>query len=141
MFLVSRASLVLLLLTLSGLTGLAQSVDLEACRSLRSQRDDLASHAMEQEITLVRSVRGKICPHLAAKAEAANARDQAYGPLDSFDFAAWSHCRQEAEDRLAHSRPIRFRNQQGFVFYTPQGARFAAKADRLSAVLRVSACP
>jgi len=121
--------------------GLAQAGDLQSCRQLRTQRDGLASAAMEQEMALVRSVRAGICPDLARQAEAANARDLGYAPAKAFDYAEWSRCRQDAEHRLKGSQPLRYRNQQGFVFYTHQGAHLAARADQLSSSLQASECP
>lgn len=130
-----------LVLALASIPGFAQAADLQACRLLRSQRDGLASGAMVQEIALVRSIRAQICPDLARQAEAANARDLGYAPSESFDYAAWNRCRERAEEGLRGSQPSRYRNQQGFVFYTPQGARLAEQADQLSASLRASDCP
>lgn len=95
---------------------------------------------MEQEISLVRSVRARICPELERTAEAANARDQLYAPLDSFDYAAWNHCRRAAEEQLGRSQAPLFRNHQGFVFYTIQGARFAEQADHLHASFKALGC-
>jgi hypothetical protein len=128
-------------LALTSVPGLAQAADLPACRLLRTQRDGLASAAMEQEISLVRSVRAGICPDLARQAEAANARDLGYVPAEAFDYAAWTRCRQAAEHGLKASERPRYRNRQGFVFYTQQGARLAEQADQLSASLKASDCP
>lgn len=99
------------------------------------------SGAMDQEIALVRSIRERICPDLARQAEAANARDLGYVLLDSFDFAAWNRCRHEAEQGLRGSKPTRYRNQKGFLFYTQQGAGLAEQADQLSLLLKASGCP
>ena len=126
---------------LSSMPGWAQVADLQACRLMRTQRDGLASGAMDQEIVLLRSLRGKICPDLARKAEAANAKVMGYVPLESFDFAAWNRCRHEAEQGLRGSKPTRYRNQKGFVFYTQQGAGLAEQADQLSSLLKASGCP
>ena len=134
-------SLVFVLLACSGIPGVVQAADLQACRQLRIQRDGLATAAMEREIALVRSLRDRICPALARQAESANARDLGYSPLESFDYSAWNRCRQEAEGELRASQPSRYRNQRGFVFYTHQGARLAEQADQVSATLEASNCP
>ena len=120
--------LLLLLLLVAGFRTVAWAGDGADCRWLRQQRDALASAAMEQELALARTIRGRLCPDLAARAEGANARDGAYAPLD---FAAWSRCRQEAERRLEASHPVRYRNSQGFTFYTAEGASLARQADAL----------
>jgi hypothetical protein len=131
----------ILVLALASIPGFTQASDLQACRLLRSQRDGLAFGAMDQEIALVRSIRARICPDLAREAEAANARDLGYARSEAFDYAAWNRCRLKAEEGLRGSQPSRYRNQQGFVFYTPQGARLAEQADHLSASLKASDCP
>jgi hypothetical protein len=95
---------------------------------------------MEEEMALVRSVRAVICPELARQAEAANARDLGYVQADAFDYTEWTRCRQEAEQRLRGSQPPRYRNRQGFVFYTHQGAHLAERADQLSSSLKASEC-
>lgn len=117
--------------------GLAQAADLEACRELRQQRDRLASQAMEQEITLVRSFRDRLCPRLAARAEGANARDQEYG---SMDYAAWNRCRREAEQQLESTTALLYRNRQRFTFYTADGAALARQADQLSEEIQAQGC-
>ena len=96
---------------------------------------------MEQEISLVRSERAGICPALARQAEAANARDLGYVSAETFDYAAWTHCRLEAEQGLRASHQALHHNHQGFVFYTQKGARLAEQADQLSASLKASDCP
>jgi hypothetical protein len=121
--------LLLLLLLVAGFSPVAWADDDGAdCRWLRQQRDGLASAAMEQELALARTIREGLCPDLAGRAEGANARDGAYAPLD---FAAWSRCRQEAERRLEASHPVRYRNSQGFTFYTAEGGSLARQADAL----------
>lgn len=119
------------------LAGGAQGADQETCRRLRQQRDALALQAMEDELVLVRRFRSRLCPQLAEQAEGANANDQRYGPLD---YAAWSQCRQEAERQLEGSLPMRYRNDQGFVFYTPSGASLARQADQRSAAIKGEGC-
>ncbi|MGA1302936.1 MAG: hypothetical protein ACO3ZD_02740 [Cyanobium sp.] len=120
---------------------MALAGDPQGCRLLRTQRDGLASAAMEEEMALVRSVRAGICPDLARQAEAANARDLGYVQADAFDYAEWTRCRQEAEHTLRGSKPPRYRNHKGFVFYTHQGAHLAERADQLGASLKASECP
>lgn len=86
---------------------------------------------MEKELALVRQLRAGICPDLAARAEGANARDDQYTPID---YAAWSRCRQRAERQLVASQRVWFRNKQGFMFYTPEGAALAQQADEVAAL-------
>lgn len=119
------------------LNGLSQAADLEACRELRQQRDLVASQAMEQEITFVRTFRVRLCPQLATLAERANARDQEYG---SMDYAAWNRCRREAEQKLEATTRLLYRNRQRFTFYTADGAALARKADQLSEDLHAQGC-
>jgi len=134
-----RQALSLLLSLVVGFSPVAWADDDGAeCRWLREQRDALASAAMEQELALARTMRGRLCPDLAARAEGANARDGAYAPLD---FAAWSRCRQEAEKRLEASHPVRYRNSQGFTFYTAEGASLARQADELAKRRLALKCP
>ncbi len=130
------APLLILLLLLP--PGRAWAADEEACRRLRQQRDALAAAAIEQEIALARWFRMRLCPRLSAQAEQANAKDGVYSPMD---YAAWSRCRLEAERRLENTRPVRFRNLQGFTFYTPEGATLARQADELARQRRAKACP
>lgn len=92
---------------------------------------------MEEEIALVRTFRDRICPHLAAQAEGANARDQNYALID---FAAWNRCRREAERQLESSTTLLYRNRQRFTFYTVHGASLARKADLLSAEMEAKKC-
>jgi hypothetical protein len=106
----------------------AQAADEGECRALRQQRDALATAAMEQELALARLFREHLCPDLAVRAEGANALDGIYR---SIDFGAWSRCRVEAERRLEQSHRLRYRNSQGFTYYTPEGAALARLADEL----------
>lgn len=126
------------LIVLALCNGLAQAEDLQACRRLRSQRDDLAARAMEQELALVRAYRKRICPRLALLAEGANAEDQRYAPIN---YASWSQCRLDAERALERSHPLRYRNGQGFTFYTESGGELAVQADRLRQTLKDQGCP
>jgi hypothetical protein len=118
-------------------SAVARAVDGEECRWLRQQRDGLATAAMEQEIALARTLRGRLCPNLAARAEVANARDGQFSPID---YSAWSRCRVEAERQLEASRPVRYRNSQGFTFYTESGARLARQADGRLTLLKARKC-
>lgn len=111
---------------LAALSGGARAAEGGECRWRRQQRDALASAAMEQEIALARTLRGRLCPDLAARAEEANAKDGRYGPID---YGAWSRCRLQAERQLEASRPVHYRNSQGFTFYTSEGAILARQAD------------
>lgn len=117
--------------------GVARAADGEECRWLRQQRDGLATAAMEQEIALARTFRGRLCPNLAARAEVANARDGLFSPID---YTAWSRCRLEAERQLEANRPIRYRNSQGFTFYTESGASLARQADERLTLLKAQHC-
>lgn len=122
-----RPSWLLVWVVLTALSGGARAADGgEECRWRRQQRDALASAAMEQEIALARTLRGRLCPDLAARAEGANAKDGQYAPID---YGAWSRCRLQAERQLEASRPVRYRNSQGFTFYTSEGATLARQAD------------
>lgn len=122
---------------LAGVHGFAWAEDLEGCRSLRQQRDALASRAMEQEIELVRSFRARICPKLALLAERANARDGEYGGID---YADWNRCRLQAEQALERTYSTLYRNRQGFTFYTSAGASLAGQADQRSGILEAKGC-
>lgn len=65
----------LLLSALLPLQALAQPLELLECRSLRAQRDRLASEAMQAEIALVVATRRRLCPQQEALAERANANN------------------------------------------------------------------
>ena len=131
----SIAALALSLLAMC--SAVARAADGGECRWLRQQRDGLATAAMEQEIALARALRGRLCPNLAARAEVANARDGQFSPID---YSAWSRCRVEAERQLEASRPLRYRNSQGFTFYTEPGARLARQADERLTLLKAQKC-
>ncbi|MFN9426541.1 MAG: hypothetical protein ACK6CO_06120 [Cyanobacteriota bacterium] len=122
---------------LLGLGGLAHAADVQACRELRQRREALASRAMEQELALVRTIRGRLCPRLAMQAEGANARDGRFTPIN---YAAWNRCRLEAERELEATHPIRYRNRQRFTFFTVAGADLAAQADQLMAQWQALGC-
>jgi hypothetical protein len=116
---------------------MARAAGVEECRWLRQQRDALASAAMEQEIALARTLRQRLCPDLARRAEGANARDDHYTPID---YAAWNKCRLAAERRLEASHAVRYRNSQGFTFYTAAGGTLARQADELFARYKEAQC-
>ncbi len=106
-----------------------------ACRALQEQRDQLATRAMQAEIALVQTIRRRLCPREEALAEQANAIDKA--PADSalvapLDIGAYIRCREQAERLLGRTRPVLYRNQQKFLFYTAEGARLARAADDLA---------
>ncbi|MEB3335415.1 MAG: hypothetical protein VKP70_10575 [Cyanobacteriota bacterium] len=118
--------------------GWCRADDAVNCRQLRQQRAALATAAMEKEIAQVRAIRGRLCPNLAAKAEVANARDGQYGPMD---YGAWAHCRLRAEQALAASHSVLFRNGHGMAYYTREGADLARQAEDMGAALRANSCP
>lgn len=120
-----------------GWNGWSHAADLQGCRELRQQRDSLAFRAMEQELALLRSVRGRLCPRLAQTAEGANARDGRFIPID---YAAWNQCRLQAERQLEATHPIRYRNKQGFTFFTSAGAKLAAQADQITGQWKGQGC-
>lgn len=84
---------------------------------------------MEQELALVRVYRSRICPRLALQAEGANARDQQFTTIN---YTAWNACRVKAERQLEARETLRYRNDQGFTFFTSAGAQLASQADQLS---------
>jgi len=57
------------------------------------------------------------------------------------DDAAWSRCRLEAARLFEASWPVRYRNRQGFIVYTPQGASLARDADELTRQRQAGICP
>lgn len=126
---IGRRGLILLVALVVGWSLGGQAAAEEDCRALRLRRDALASAAMEQEIALARTFRERLCPDLAERAEGANALEGDDRPLD---FGAWSRCRVEAERQLEQSHRVRYRNSQGFTFYTPRGAALARQADGVS---------
>lgn len=92
---------------------------------------------MEQELVLVRTFRSRMCPELAQQAEGANARDLQFTPIP---YAAWNRCRQRAERQLEATHSIRYRNRQGFTFFTVEGAALAAQADQLTLRWKAQGC-
>lgn len=152
----------LLLAALLPLQALARPLGLEECRDLRARRDQLATEAMQAEISLVLATRRRLCPELEAVAEQANANtihhdidtngadDQAGAdtgdpsalkgrvvPPD-FDYLAYLQCRRRAEELLRHSRTVLHTNLRGFTFYTLAGARLARDADAVQRSLSAS---
>ena len=142
-----RATLVLTLAPLLPLLALAQPLGLEACRSLRAHRNQLAAEAMQAEIALVHATRLRLCPQLEALAEQATA-DSGHGdgsqsasdpaaqkaaPANptpaALDYGAYLGCRRQAEWELRRTRVILYTNRLGFPYYTLAGARLAREAD------------
>jgi len=130
---VSRVLLMLLLLALP-----AGAYDREACRELRDRRDGLGRQALEQELVLVRRIRRQLCPELSRRAEAANAVEEQFEPID---FGALRRCRRHTEEELATTRRVLFRNRLEFPFYTERGAELARQADRLDGRMEREGCP
>jgi hypothetical protein len=116
----------------------ALAASLEHCRSLRERRDALAAEAMTAEIALVQEVRGRICPELRRQADAANANDQMFTPID---YQALLLCRRRSEQLIERTRPVLYRNRLGFIFYTEGGADQAARADALAREMQERDCP
>jgi hypothetical protein len=116
----------------------ALAASLEQCRSLRERRDGLAAEAMTAEITLVQEVRGRLCPELRRQADAANANDQVFTPID---YQALLLCRRRSEQLVERTRPVLYRNRLGFTFYTESGADLAAQADAVAREMEQQRCP
>lgn len=72
------------------------------CLALRSQRDQLATQAMQAEIALLQELRQRLCPG-----------EETRQPLN---VGAYIHCREAAELQLQRTRPILYRNRKGFTF-------------------------
>jgi hypothetical protein len=115
--------------------GLADGV--EACRSLKEQRDALASEAMRAEIALITHYRQQRCPELNSRAELANANSQVFAPID---YQALLQCRQAAEQQLERENPVLYRNRLGFTFYSAGGSAFARQADQRLDALQQLKC-
>ena len=111
-------------LALAAVLAVAPLAAAEDCRSLREQRDQLASQAMQAEIVLLHALRQRLCPQQEAEATQANAQ----APLD---YGTYIRCRERAEAQLQRSRPVLHRNRLGFTYYTADGARSAQQADAL----------
>ncbi|MCP9851241.1 hypothetical protein [Cyanobium sp. Morenito 9A2] len=110
----------------------------EQCQQRLDQRDAFLSQALQAEITLAKRIRERLCPALSRQAEAANAADKAYAPLD---YQALMDCRHRAEAQLHRRQSVLYRDRFGLVYYTPQGAELAAQADGLTLALRQQGCP
>jgi hypothetical protein len=110
---------------------LAPALAATECRALRDRRDQLSRAAMQAEIDLVQATRRQLCPAQELLAEQADADDGEPRADTELDFSAYIRCRQQAEARLQRTRPILYRNQRGFLYYTSEGARLATAADAL----------
>lgn len=125
----------LLLALWSGSTFAAEQ---NQCRTLKDERDSLASQAMAAEIALGKKYREKICPSLAKQAEQANANGRS---SQFINYEALLDCRKKAETRLERENKVLYRNRLGFTFYTSKGAKFAKEADQLILDLATISCP
>ena len=122
----------------------ALALELSRCRALREQREALASKAMAAELILVRQVRERICGQLSRQADRANANElppAVDGGEPATDYQAWIQCRQQSEQVLKASHPVRYRNRLGFTYYTTSGASLARRADDVQRSLLAEACP
>jgi hypothetical protein len=128
---------ILALVLVVGGQGMALAADSLPCRELRQKQEAMTTSALEWEIDLARSIRARLCPQLAARAVVANARDLQFAPID---YGAWSRCRLQAERSLAATHPVRYRNRQGFPFYSREGAVLAGQADGLLGGLEGRGC-
>ncbi len=118
--------------------------NLEDCRQLRQQRDDLATRSMQAEIVLVQELRDRICPALRRQADAANATHPQANPTgEPIDYQALLQCRRRAEQLLERTRSVLYRNRQGFTFYTAEGAELARQADAVARTMAMEPlnCP
>jgi hypothetical protein len=106
------------------------------CETLRNQRDQLAAKALQAEMSLVLSIRRRLCPQVEALAEQANANTGSNSTSgEVLDYGAYIRCRQQAEVQLRRTRSVLYRNRQAFSFYTPAGARLARETDELTGQL------
>ena len=115
------------------------AADLGLCRALREQRAQVASEAMQAELTLIQRLREQICPQLNQRAEAAHAGGTA-DPAIAIDYQALLDCRHQAERRLERQRPLLYTNRRGFLYYTAAGARLARQADAQELTLQRQGC-
>jgi hypothetical protein len=115
----------------------ARAAEPDSCLQLRQERDALAQEALREELTLVRGLRERLCPGLSRRADAANAIDQVFDPID---YGALRECRQRTETELAATRPVLHRNLRQFPFYTATGAERARQADRLEQRMEERGC-
>jgi len=119
-------------------TSPALAAEAEACWQLRDRRNALGEAAMKQELVLVRRMRERTCPALHQQAEAANANDRVFAPID---YQALGACRRKAEAQLeATHRPL-YRNRLQFTYYTPGGAQLAGQADAIARQMAQQGCP
>ena len=110
----------------------------EACWQLRDRRNALGEAAMKQELVLVRRMRERTCPALHEQAEAANANDRVFAPID---YQALGACRRKAEARLEATHRALYRNRLQFTYYTPGGAELAGQADGVARQMAGQGCP
>lgn len=116
----------------------ALAAEAEACWQLRDRRNALGEAAMKQELVLVRRMRERVCPALHEQAEAANANDRVFAPID---YQALAACRRQAEAKLeATHRPL-YRNRLQFTYYTEGGAELARQADGVARQMAQQGCP
>jgi len=119
-------------------TSPALAAEAEACWQLRDRRNALGEAAMKVELVLVRRMRERTCPALHQQAEAANANDRVFAPID---YQALGACRRKAEAQLeATYRPL-YRNRLQFTYYTPGGAELARQADGVARQMARQGCP
>ncbi len=110
----------------------------QACWQLRDRRNALGEAAMKEELVLVRRMRERVCPALHQQAEAANANDLVFAPID---YEALGECRRKAEAQLeATHRPL-YRNRLEFTYYTKGGAEWARQADGVARLMARQGCP
>jgi len=110
----------------------------EACWQLRDRRNALGEAAMKQELVLVRRMRERTCPALHEQAEAANANDRVFAPID---YQALGACRRKAEAQLEATHRALYRNRLQFTYYTPGGAELARQADGIARQMAQQGCP
>lgn len=120
------------------LAGPALAADRRSCREIGQRIDALGQAAMREELALSRRYREQLCPELSRRAEAANAIEERFAPID---YQALRDCRQRAEELLAEERPVLHRNLLAFPFFTSAGAALARQADGLRQRRRRLDCP
>ncbi|MEB3168586.1 MAG: hypothetical protein VKK97_07605 [Synechococcaceae cyanobacterium] len=101
------------------------------CQALQVQRDQLARQSVQAEVALLHRVRQRLCPVQEALATEAVSPASGQTSEPQLDYAAYIHCREQAEQDVQRSRPMLYRNLRGFTFYTGEGARLAEQADQL----------
>lgn len=114
------------------------------CTTFQNQRDQLSTQALQAEISLVLNIRRRLCPQEESLAEQDNANLNGKGSRNSaadLDYGAYIRCRQQAELLLRRTRPVLYRNQQAFLYYTPEGARLARESDELTRQLSAACSP